>query len=347
MPDSYKYDLSVVIPVYNNEKEVCQTIQPFLNCKEYDYEIIFINDGSTDNSQAVLEKIKADNPQTPITIWLQDNQGVSVARNKGIELAQGEYILFCDADDKVSDSLIEKVVNKAKEKYDFIFWKHNINRTTGMQHLEYADIKCNELGKVLDNDLFLEYVLQDKFRLCMGTFAIRKDLLKRNHLWYMQGCRYGEDLEFILKVIMHSMNLCCIPEEMYTYIRRETSAMGTFTLQRFDAPFMVLRLSKYIKKNELKISDSNKEYLQTIYFIKQFIYSLESCLQHLKIKDYFSFWRKVEDKYPHLIEEGIQVLQVVSPEEIGYNYKRIQLMKKNLRFYSFCIMLKNSLKTKK
>lgn len=341
-----QYKLSIIIPVYNNEHEIRETVIPLLHPEQKNYEIIFINDGSSDHSQVVLEKIKEDYPTIPIKIWTQTNQGVSVARNKGLELAQGEYIFFCDADDKLSNLLLDKIFDKIRSDFDFIFWKHNILRSTGMQQLNYYNLECNSMGEVLEKDLVLKCFMQDKFRLCMGTFVIKRQLLMNNNILYTTECHYGEDLEFIIKVILHSEKFCCIPEELFTYVRRESSAMGKYTLRRFDAAEMVIRLQSYIKNRRINVTKETFEYIEKTYFAKHFIYSFESCIQYLKIQNYCSFWKQLKEKYPNLVLEGKRVLKKIIPKDIGYVDKRVKFMKCNIYLYSFCIMLKNSLSRK-
>lgn len=341
-----RFVLSIVIPVYNNENEISETVAPFLKLKDSASELIFINDGSTDNTELVLQKIKTDNPQIAIRIYNQENQGVSAARNKGIELSQGKYIYFCDADDLVDDSLVEKIYEKSASECDIIFWKHNISRSSGVQRLTYEEIEMDSAGTIVENECLFGYIMNDKFRLCMGTYVVRKDLLIQNDIFFTQGCRYGEDLEFIFKIILNADKIRYIPEELYTYIRREGSAMAQYTIKRFDAPQMVLRLIEYIDAENVVISDINRKYIQNDYFAKQFIYSVEFCLQFLTVSKFFALWGALKKEYPNVIREGKKVLKKISMDEIGYTQKRMYIMKCNLYVYSLCIMIKNSLKRK-
>ena len=105
---------SVIIPLYNKEQFITNTLKSVLNQTFTDFEVIIVNDGSTDKS---LEKI-AEFTDHRIQIYHQDNQGVSTARNKGIELAKAEYIAFLDADDIWKDNHLQSffdVINKYSE----------------------------------------------------------------------------------------------------------------------------------------------------------------------------------------------------------------------------------------
>lgn len=113
-PDGYgKYDLSLIIPVYNVEAFLPDLIQSLLNQKtDYRYELIFINDGSQDNS---LEILKSYTQLDNVTIITQKNQGLAAARNKGMDIAKGKYYGFVDSDDSISENHIQLLMSRAFE----------------------------------------------------------------------------------------------------------------------------------------------------------------------------------------------------------------------------------------
>ncbi|MES9697320.1 glycosyltransferase [Bacillus sp. JJ927] len=104
--------MSVIIPVYNAEKYITQCIESLLNQTLRECEFIFINDGSTDNSEKIIEDYKKINDR--ITLINQENQGVSIARNRGLDVSTGEYVGFVDADDYIEKDMYEMLYNAAK-----------------------------------------------------------------------------------------------------------------------------------------------------------------------------------------------------------------------------------------
>lgn len=107
-------DLSIIIPVYNDEKFLSRLLDTILNQEtEYHYEVICINDGSTDKSQEILDSYKSKYPSL-LTVVHQDNSGISITRNRGITLAKGEYVGFIDDDDIVEADYIETIMYRAK-----------------------------------------------------------------------------------------------------------------------------------------------------------------------------------------------------------------------------------------
>ena len=112
---------SVVIPLYNKEHYIASTLRSVLAQTYPDYEVIVVDDGSTDNSLQTCKTVQSDK----IQIVQQANQGVSAARNKGIELAAGEYICFLDADDAWHPDYlqnIETIVQKYPQSANICKW---------------------------------------------------------------------------------------------------------------------------------------------------------------------------------------------------------------------------------
>ncbi|MBR6308414.1 MAG: glycosyltransferase [Lachnospiraceae bacterium] len=109
--DIVDYEISLIIPVYNGEKYLEKCIESLVNQKtERKYELIFINDGSTDSSMDILKKYES---LPNVVILSQDNSGISRTRNKGIEVSKGKYIGFVDNDDYVSEDYVEKMMTLA------------------------------------------------------------------------------------------------------------------------------------------------------------------------------------------------------------------------------------------
>ena len=105
--------LSIIVPIYNVDKYLERCIQSILNQKYSNFELILINDGSTDNSINIFNKYVANNKNIILIDKL--NEGVSIARNVGLEKASGEYVTFVDADDYVDESIYEIAFNNIEQ----------------------------------------------------------------------------------------------------------------------------------------------------------------------------------------------------------------------------------------
>ena len=102
---------SFIVPCYNGEKYIVKCLDSILKQTSNNYEVIVINDGSTDNSINIINKYKNDKK---IVIINQDNMGLSLARNNGINKAKGEYLIFVDCDDYIQNDFLKTIDKKSK-----------------------------------------------------------------------------------------------------------------------------------------------------------------------------------------------------------------------------------------
>jgi glycosyltransferase involved in cell wall biosynthesis len=186
-----KLDISAVIPVYNAEKtiNICfHSVYDDLRDSGYSFEIILINDGSSDNSFACLENIKAEYNSCVVLIN-QKNLGPSSARNTGLKYAKGQYISFCDSDD---------------------MWLPGKTSKTMEILMHYNDIKCLG-GRYIDKSGVVRYTAQRlryirltdqlfKNHFNTPTITISRDIVD-NGLFFDEKRRYSEDSEYFNRVI--------------------------------------------------------------------------------------------------------------------------------------------------
>lgn len=172
--------LSIVIPIYNAEKYLEECLESVINQEvPFDeYEIICIDDGSTDNSNSILEKYNKiiDN----LTVFFQNNNGVIAARNKGIKLAKGDYIWFVDADDYISKNAIELLLPIIKEDlFDRVVFSYY---TTFFTYKDYVgnSMVVNQLNaRTTDGSVW--------------TSVYKKQFLIENSILFREGIDAGED----------------------------------------------------------------------------------------------------------------------------------------------------------
>jgi len=132
--------ISVVIPLYNKEKSIVRTLESVKAQTFTDYECIIVNDGSTDSSAQVVEQWIKDNPHYALrfTLYTQPNGGVSSARNRGIQEAQGDYIAFLDGDDLWAPTYLEEVAKLIADYPDM-----------GLYAMGYEEVNKEENGEWL------------------------------------------------------------------------------------------------------------------------------------------------------------------------------------------------------
>ncbi len=227
--------VSVIIPVYNNEKYLDKCIKSVCNQKYDNLEIILINDGSEDHSQSILEKWAGKDKR--IVLISQENKGVSVARNAGLDRASGEYITFIDGDDYVGPMYIFRMLASAL--------KYGSDMVISGLLMERPD------GTVIRSIIPGRY---EKARHEEWTFrmsAVACHLYKRS-LWEESGIRFypgvrGEDMPVALFFSAACQNISLVRRADYYYVQHESSAMHSF--KKRDKSFLPYEaLEESIKK---------------------------------------------------------------------------------------------------
>ena len=229
--------ISVIIPVYNCEEYIGTTLKSVINQNFKDYEIIVIDDGSTDNSLEII-KLTLKGCGIKYKIIHQKNAGVSVARNQGILASEGEFLVFVDGDDYILENHLSELY---VEGYDFTltqFAKKHDDRLSNYNNFDFESISTDEFIK---KELNME-ILFNFFQL-----AYKADIIKGNNIFFTPGVVYGEDIEFALKALIHGDRIHVSNEVTYYYIQRYDSAIRTTEYRRFDVVEIFENLSTYYR----------------------------------------------------------------------------------------------------
>ncbi|MEK3984575.1 glycosyltransferase family 2 protein [Paenibacillus sp. FSL K6-3166] len=249
--------ISVIIPLYNVEKYIEFCLQSFEYQIEREFEIIVIDDGSTDNSAAIVnEYIK----QSSLKIRLinQVNSGVSAARNKGINESQGNYICFVDSDDMVAPeylSELRRMLNEYGSDLAFCGFKKVPENYSVKRYKDYYNDKFHET--VTSYEALRKY-LYHEFVSGACTLLVKKELIERNKLRFSEGYRYSEDLEMVWKLISYSKSVSINKNELYIYRTRQGSAMSFVDERRTDGFQLMKRLEGHFKNNR---PDFSREFI--------------------------------------------------------------------------------------
>lgn len=214
-------DISIIVPVYNSQETLKATLDSLVKQSLKNIEIICVNDGSTDNSEEILNNYHKRYPQ--VKVVNTENQGPFSARSKGIELARGEYIGFCDADDTVDPRMFEKLYKTAH------------NSDSGMALCAfYRKDKANILSVEMNRNVGKFDVSYDSGWLASLNTAvwnkiIRTDIAK-NHLELALNPRISEDALFLLSIYPNIKKISFLSEPLYNYYVNNSNAMTSVSL---------------------------------------------------------------------------------------------------------------------
>lgn len=250
--------ISVIIPVYNVEKYLEQCINSLLNQTLKDCEFIFVNDGSRDNSKEIIEKYKALDDR--IILINQENQGVSIARNNGLNVAKGEYVGFVDADDYIKPDMYETLYNATiEENYDVVLsnWKHEISGKFITK--DYKFPKNTLLDKTFINDIILPYFLEEENLNTVCNKLYKNSIVKENKIQFPERVALGEDGVFNMRIFCRAESLKYIDYAGYYY--REVDGSATRNILNKDYFKRALEVYKTDLKTICDINiDLKKEY---------------------------------------------------------------------------------------
>ena len=201
--------ISIIIPVYNGKSTIDRCLSSIISQQYSDYEIIMIDDGSTDGSYDVLSGYANES----IKVVKKENGGVSSARNLGIELSSGEYLLFVDCDDALADRSLEKFVSEAKSSsHDLIS-----SAIAVIKNGEKSGVIGYDEDRRFSDEIFSSLLrAPEKFGYAGGKM-VKRSLIVDNGLKFDTNMKTQEDLSFFLDVYALGHSFVFLSFEGYNY----------------------------------------------------------------------------------------------------------------------------------
>lgn len=267
----YKPAISIVVPVYNSEKYLEKCLQSVMNQTFQNFELLLVNDGSTDNSQNIIDSYKAIYKER-IKSYIQKNSGQSSARNLALNYINGEYVTFLDSDDYLDRDYLEVLYKTAKENHSDVV-------LSGQK-------KVDEEGKVriiikYDVDKYPDCILR---RLNFSGKLYRADYLKKHNMKFAEGKIY-EDNPFNFKMIFLAKNLKILSYVGYNQVGH----FGSTTSKKIDEKKLPLKeiedSIKYIMTNKEDLNDYAVFEYTVLSFFTYFIFQANKKHMYLDIND--------------------------------------------------------------
>lgn len=219
--------ISIIVPVYNAEKNLEDCITSILSQEYKNIELILVNDGSKDDSLSICRSFEKIDHR--IKVIDGENAGVSCARNKGIKAATGEYIAFVDADDLVTKSIYVDLLKKASLGYDMVFC--NYAEFDGEGYYTEID-QITNLGKeYADSRLIISRLICISEEALFGVVwrtLFKTALIKEHNIYFTPGLTMAEDLQFLLMCLKYTNQVGLCPEFLYNFKVSNQSTTGKY-----------------------------------------------------------------------------------------------------------------------
>lgn len=245
---------SIIVPVYNIECYVEECIDSIIAQKYKNYELIIINDGSSDNSGFKIDKYKN---YENVRIFNKTNGGASDARNFGIKKAKGEYLMFLDGDDYLSgdDCLLELEKQIIKSKADIIQYKmlYFYNKTKKTR--EFHDINYVS-GEILNG--FNKLNRDGRVSISACDKIVKKDLIVKNRIFFEKGI-FSEDIDWSLAVYLKVKTIAILNKSIYVYRQQRTDSITNKNSEKRSKDLLYI-INKWYNYNYSSIQIKNTYY---------------------------------------------------------------------------------------
>lgn len=319
--------VTIIVPVFNAERYLTKCIESIIHQKYKNIELIMINDGSTDESLKIMKQFAEKDSR--IVIIDEKNKGVSHARNIGMDAAQGEYIMFVDADDYIDEKTVERLIYKAKS--------NNVDIVRFNGYIEDRNSKYNPLGMINDGEILNScehekeiieiFNSPDRSIQCYSPFLFLKNTnLKK----FNERLSYLEDKLFYLENLLNNKKTLFLNERLYYYRFNDQSKTKNISMfgQNIDNILEAhIEIVSFIKK-----IDSIYENLMKNSTMVLILYRIEYLAENTRYSDF--------KKYITDCLKNTELKQLLNTKiETRKRLKRIQfyLLKNNYYFLLFSI----------
>lgn len=244
--------ISVIVSAYNVEEYLAACLDSILRQTFSDYEIILIDDGSTDRTAEIISQYSSN---SRIRVHTQQNSGISVARNQGIKMSRGQYICYIDSDDIITETYLEKLITPLLQNPEIditVCGYQEVYQTHCFHHIPSPRISS---GFQATQDFLIK---QQDLDILIWNKMYRKNLFTDNHIFYPAG-QIHEDNLTTYKLFFAAKNIQYLEEELYFYQRRNSYITKNFTstkktLTRLRAKEQTAKEAKiYLRTPEFKL----------------------------------------------------------------------------------------------
>lgn len=242
--------VSVIIPAFNCERHIKQCLNSLIHQDYKNLQIIVINDGSTDHTLEKASIVKDDR----IQIITTKNVGVSSARNKGLSLAKGRYVMFADADDCFLPHAIRSFMDaNINFNYDFIISEYSRKLCNHDLNISYSSPKCISISS---NEACKKIINPYGFYGSVWAKLFDSKVISKYHLKFNNKISVGEDLLFTFNYLKYANKIGYLAVKTYYYYDNKSSVLNTLTFNTINKRMDILKVYEAILKDPY-ISNQN------------------------------------------------------------------------------------------
>ena len=314
--------VSIIVPVYNKSKYIYQTLKSIKEQTFSDYEVIVVNDGSTDNSRDIILSFQKDDIR--IKLFNIPNGGVSNARNFGLSQARGEWIQFLDGDDMIVEDYLERILEEVKhdKRIELVF--------TDFSMINGSNEIVNQIGSGHKGiiaaeeicDIFFEIQEKNGFLGFISNKLFKRSLLQHFSPWFDSSIKLAEDLDFYSRLYTYVSYAYFSSYSSFFYLQTDENYVNDSEIDYLAQ----LRVRTNIKKWFKKINQYDRFQMELDKIISQYVYlvAFHDNEKGISFYDDYVFITENNEIMSSLIPEAFEgferkVLEAVSEK----NYKKL------------------------
>ena len=320
--------VSIIVPIYNGERYIHRCLDSIIHQTYRDIEIVLVNDGSSDSSIDIITQYAERDSR--IVVVSQANQGVSVARNVGLEKSSGQYVMFVDADDYVELDMVVEMVDQIEAEHTIVFCD---NTEIWSTHIDDRKLFCEQTSRGLTKDLVLTEIASGRAGLVCGKL-FERSVVEKHNVRFDSHVKVCEDQLFFLEVVSHCEHFIHTPKALYHYDRRnENSATIKYQTN-------VLKNQLYVLQNIETLLSKNKlpQGLREAILHKRYADAVQLCINNEVV--HATLWTIKENvsKIQDIISDEKISSFVVSLESTNIRHRLIKWgFKMKSALYIFCV----------
>lgn len=278
---------SIIIPIYNSDKYLYRCLDSILNQTVDDFEVILINDGSTDNSPVICDEYV--NKDSRFKVIHQKNNGVSAARNAGLKIAKGEWLCFVDSDDEIKAEWLENYAKEINDNVDIVIQGASVIEDNNIRSIQFSH-RIYSHNDIADLITCWQHEIPDMGSL--WTKTIRSAIIRDNNILFNTTIKHYEDWVFFTYCLLHIRNIVTTEAIGYIYYHCNSTLTGKnnyvantkWRLATFKVRYEVAQQLKDINESAywIYMEKISQLMMQTIYQIYKENYPKHKRLEILK-----------------------------------------------------------------
>ena len=305
-------EISIIVPVYNVEKYLKRCIDSILNQSFTDFELILVDDGSTDNSGKIIDEYAIKDER--IKVIHKENGGQGSARNRGLDIANGNYIGFVDSDDWIHKDMYKCMYQIISEdNTDIVQVGHN----TVEEYTEDKRCNINDLNIICIDNIIEKFADCNSFEILPLIFPVNKLYKRRlwNNLRFPEG-KFAEDLRIIYKIYEITNNYKIIDFNFYNYyMSPNSSTRGEFNIKKLEDLEAWEEMLEFFNNKHSDINISNLKAVFCGRLLRYYFWSYEYKNIQVDLKKKFNMNAKyvLNSKKLNCKEKSVYILFRISP----------------------------------